>query len=69
MGEVVFPNRPFKPLVERSNRTNQKQIFEKGYYYLYPLNTGLRIAFLASYRCISGTLRVQFGNNLGTDML
>ena len=27
--------------------------------------TGL---FLVSYRCISGTLRVQFGNNLEPDM-
>jgi hypothetical protein len=34
-----------------------------------PIWTGLRIAFLASYRCISGTLRVQIGNNLGTDIL
>ena len=27
----------------------------------FPLRTGLRIAFLASSRCMSGTLRVQFG--------
>jgi len=33
------------------------------YLILFPFGTGLRIAFLASYRCISGTLRVQFGNN------
>jgi hypothetical protein len=34
-----------------------------------PIWTGLRIAFLASYQCISGIFRVQFGNNSGTDML
>jgi hypothetical protein len=34
-----------------------------------PSGQGYGLPFLASYRCISGTLRVQFGNNSGTDTL
>jgi hypothetical protein len=34
-----------------------------------PYKQGTRSPLLASYRCISGILRVQFGNNLAIDML
>ena len=42
---------------------------QQGMYIISPSGQGFGSPFLASYQCISGTLRVQFGNNSGTDML
>ena len=56
-------------LIRGRKEKSEGDVFHGHHLHQIPIWTGLRIAFFASYRCISGTLRVQFGNNSGTDML
>ncbi len=56
-------------LIKGTKEKSKDDVFHGHHLHQISLWTCLRIAFLASYRCISGTLRVQFGSNSGTDML
>jgi hypothetical protein len=46
-------------LIRGTIEKSEDDIFQGHHLHQIPIWTGLRIAFLASYRCISGTIRVQ----------
>jgi len=56
-------------LIRGTKEESEGDVIPGHHLHQIPIQIGLRIVFLALYRCIVGTLRVQFENNSDTGML
>jgi hypothetical protein len=46
-------------LIRGTKEKSKDDVFHEHHLHQIPIWTGLRVVFLASYRCISGTIRVE----------